>query len=177
MFNQSAACDADCALQEAAGCLFCTSQCDCIQSDGGQNVLWLIFFWLTPNWPSGLQEHTMCVGVGLLTHFIVHSLAPQGQKCPICGSRTHIYCVWLSMQIWTILRYILCIYKSVVFSIVYIWGISGEYVICLCFLTSFLSVHFRTIWKMWCDFDRMINGNTTEDEQRFILIFVLSKSC
>ena len=79
---------ADCARQEPAGCLFCKLQGDCIQSDAGQSVMWLIFSWLRLNWPSGLQEPTVCVGVDLLTHFIVHLLAPQGWMFPICGSRT-----------------------------------------------------------------------------------------
>lgn len=111
---------ADCALQEAAGCLFCILQADCIQSDKGQNVLWFIFFWLTPNGPSGLHEHTVCVGVGLLTHFIVHLFAPLGWIFPTYGSRTLWDAVvydgackyWLCIPVWmqssTLWVYICC---------------------------------------------------------------------
>lgn len=61
--------------------------------------------WLT-------RTHSVCVcvcaGVGLLTHFIVHLLAPQGWIFPMCGSRTQWDAVvydgvckcWLRVFVW-----------------------------------------------------------------------------
>lgn len=144
MFNEKCRTwHADWAPQEAAGCLFCTAQGDCIQSNRGQNVLWLIFFWLRPNWPSGLQEHTVCVGVGLSTCFIVHSLPPQGWKFLICGSRTHLWMiVYVNMDS-------IYLYRTTVGYIYF--GIS----ICPCFFWPFF-------WQLCMTWELRMNLSTLE---------------